>query len=460
MDPFSIIGLAVVATAGLCVKMHESYQQRLHKAAVEEAQRVEKERREARQRYVNQVVRTATQAAAKSRMGAREMAAAHPPEVRRLKELLRSFREDEFKWDAIIAVGDIYRRGAFPRFLPNTRLALELYKIAAMCPDGDIAGTGQLKYIETRTEVLSRLDQAGKPLPAEYGSELIRIAQLRIQGTPTKAFQKPKNKIRSADRIEIGKQTRTAGAADVRRTPAHPGLAGVAVPAAVATVADIPEYMIDAQNVHDHGVVKITGHTLDELHKTYGDDADKMRTKREIAEAIVKCQHLGKGPLADATAVLNTMSSEHNKSLGTSEIDALALVWAKIQSQTPELRENLTETLVKQLASGVEYGHVVCSTGKITRVASVLETLGDGTKARPMWAVRDEIATLANRIRDEHLAKLNEENRTSYNEGKLPNVEEAMKKSFESEVRRIYCEDLGMNWTILAPIVEQLIEGF
>lgn len=452
MDPFSIIGLAVVATAGLCVKMHESYQHRLHVAAVEEARQAEKERREARQRYVNQVVRTATQAVAKSRMGTREMAAAHPPEVRRLKELLRTFREDEFKWDAIIATGDIYRRGAFPRFLPNTRLALELYKVAAMCPDGDIAGTGQLKYIETRTEVLSSADQAGRPLPTEYGTELCRIAQLRIQGTPAKAFQTPKNKVRSSDRIEIGRQTRTAGAADVRR-PAHPGLAGAPEPVVVAATADIPEYMIDAQNVHDHGVVKITNHVLDVLQETVGDNASQTKAKREVAEAIVKCQHLGKGPLADATTVLNSMTASN-------EADALALVWAKIQSQAPELRENLTETLVKQLASGVEYGHVVCPTGKITRVTSVLETLDDGIKARPMWAVRDEIAVIANRIRDEHLAKLNEENRTAYNEGKLPNVEAAMKKAFESEVRQTYCEGLGMNWTILAPVVEQFVEGF
>lgn len=445
MEPISIIGLAAIATASLCVKMHESYQHRLRKAMAEEAAKVIRERRQ----YVDKVIQNANRVVADVRQQQRQKADSHPPEVRRLNELLKGFKEDEFKWDAIIAMGDIYRRGAFPRFLPNDRMALEIYKIAAMCPNGDIAGTGQLKYIETRTESLSALDKAGKPLPTEQGLELCRIARLRIQGTPVGAFQKPKNKVRRAERIEIGRETRVA--------EPHPGLAGLRVAPQPTPAAVVPEYMIDAQNVHDHAVVKITEHNLEQLRKAGSADG---RFMTEISEAIVKHQHLGKGPLADATAVLKSITSEHNKSLGTSEREALGVVWNKIQAQPPELRDNLTETLVKQLASGVEYGHVVCSTGKITRIASVLETLDDCMKAKPTWALRDELATLANTIREKYLGKLNEENRTAYNEGKLPNVEEAMKKEFEQEARRTYCEGLGMNWNIIMPIVEPLMEGF
>lgn len=452
MDPISIIGLAAIATASLCVKMHESYQYRLRKAMAEEAAKATRERLQARRQYVNKVVQNANRVVANVRQQQRQKADSYPPEVRRLNELLKGFKEDEFKWDAIIAMGDIYKRGAFPRFLPNDKMAIEIYKIAAMCPNGDIAGTGQLKYIETRTESLSALDKAGKPLPTEQGLELCRIARLRIQGTPAGAFQKPKNKIRRPDRIEIGRETRVAEA------ERHPGLAGLPVVRQPAPAAVVPEYMIDAQNVHDHAVVKITEHNLEQLRKVGGPAEGRFMI--EISEAIVKHQHLGKGPLADATAVLNSISSEHNKSLGTSEREALGIVWNKIQAQPPELRDNLTETLVKQLASGVEYGHVVCSTGKITRIASVLETLDDSMKAKPTWALRDELAILANRIREKYLGKLSEENRTTYNEGKLPNVEEAMKKEFEQEARRTYCEGLGMNWTIISPIVEPLMEGF
>jgi hypothetical protein len=55
------------------------------------------------------------------------------------------------------------------------------------------------------------------------------------------------------------------------------------------------------------------------------------------------------------------------------------------------------ETLVKQMASGVEDGTLVCSTGKISRLIGTLDGIGrDGhIEARPMWTVRDEIARLA-----------------------------------------------------------------
>jgi hypothetical protein len=70
-----------------------------------------------------------------------------PPEFIKLNNLLHEFLRNTALWDNVIAVGDIYRTGSYPRFKYNKNMAVECYKIAAMCPDNEIAGIAQVKYI-------------------------------------------------------------------------------------------------------------------------------------------------------------------------------------------------------------------------------------------------------------------------------------------------------------------------
>ena len=55
-------------------------------------------------------------------------------------------------------------------------MALECYKIAARCPDGDIAGIAQLKFIETSKDNINKIDNVGDELPNHYGQEICRVA--------------------------------------------------------------------------------------------------------------------------------------------------------------------------------------------------------------------------------------------------------------------------------------------
>ena len=161
---------------------------------------------------------------------------------------------------------------------------------------------------------------------------------------------------------------------------------------------------------------------------------------------------------SDAITVLNSLGSQHNTSVDGSEQEALNLVWRAIQDELH--RDNLIETLVKQLASGVENGVVVCSTGKITRILSVLDTVGDSQKTRPMWVLREEISVIAGRIRQTILEKLGEDVRKAYEDGKQPIVEDAMKRAFREEVKKVYCGGLGLKPEIVEPIIQQFEEGF
>ena len=335
---------------------------------------------------------------------------ATPTELLRLQTLVNTFRDDSNQWELLLAVGDIYRKGAFPRYLPNEELAMRCFKLAAMCPDGQVAGMGQSKYIETYDDPINIIDQAGKKLPVEYGLQICQIAETAIKHTPWSMFQKPR---------EIKKPAPTQ-----EPTQAH-------TPALIA-------FKSDAQNVHDHAITKATLHNLENL---------KDNTKLEDSTQAIKTQinklDLDEKTKSDAIRVIDNLSSTKHSNFDTSEKDTLALVWKKIQTQeSPQLRDNLIETLTKQLASSIEYGHVVCSSGKITRIMGTLDGTLNENAVRPMWAIRDELGNLAAKLRNEY------------------NSEERMRQEFQTQVKKEYIDKLGMSAKIIEPLIDEYILGF
>lgn len=444
MDPFLGLGVAAVATAGFCIKLHNSYIERITREKTEELVA-------ARTAALNNRRVAAARLAAPVRLKQRAGAKEHPPEITRLKNLVKAFDENEFKWDTLIAIADIYRRGAFPRFLPNETLAIRLYKLAATCPDGDVAGTAQVRFIEAREEPIAAADKAGAPLPTEYAEAALRIASLRIQGTPFGAFQKPRVK-----KIAPGIGTGTRVPATITGEPVRRPVAGT------TTIPVGAAYLIDSQNVHDHGVTKTIAGNLDKLVAAVGDAVKGTSTVvQQVREAVLKHPEIDSGVISDALATLSSLTTATNESIGKSETDTLRLVWERIQQEKNDvLRTNLTETLIKQLASAVEHGHVVCSTGKVTRIMSTLETVDDMVAAKPMWAVREEIATLAAKTREDFLAGLSKEHRETYDKGGASQYDDAMRAKFTAAARKLYCGELGMSESIIGPIIEQMAEGF
>ena len=122
------------------------------------------------------------------------------------------------------------------------------------------------------------------------------------------------------------------------------------------------------------------------------------------------------------------------------ETEALQLVWNKINNQTDtNKKSNMIEILAKQLDSGIENGHVVCSSGKISRIIGTLDGIDDEMVAsRPIWAIRDEIATLASKIRD----------------GRYVNPQ----NEFQQQAYKLYINDLNLDINIINPIIEEYSE--
>jgi hypothetical protein len=404
---------------------------------------------------------------------AKKAVAVDPPEVSRLRTLVSKFASQSKAWDVLVAVGDVYRKGAFPRFAPNESMALALYKLAATCPCGDTAGMAQVKYIEARDDSIYAADKKGDALPVSFGDELMRMATDRIKGTPWSAFEKPR-----MQRMVIPERAVVPGQRAVvpGQRAVVPGQRAV-VPGQRAVVPDflrfltdtvttaappvVPErtYVRDSQNVHDHSVVAVTRKNLE----TIGADKAGRADTSAIVTAILENKDMSPTQVSDALAVLEDLGDDTHSGFGVSEKGALAAVWTKIQNEPDDgLKANLVETLGKQLASGVENGHVVCSTGKITRLMGTFDGTGDETlaEAKPLWAVKEELGTLAAKVRDDKVQALDDFQKNAYERGDMPELDELMTTEFTDKATTLYCKELGMKESIVMPIVRMYAEAF
>lgn len=150
----------------------------------------------------------------------------------------------------------------------------------------------------------------------------------------------------------------------------------------------------DSQSAHDHGVVTAVRQTLEILRRN--SITSNFKTAHEDTRNEVE-QHLGRAQLdmsdeeiAKALVVVDSLTPE--------ELEALHLVWTEMKP----MGDNATETLCKQLASAHEKGNIVCSTGKLGRIVTALDGISEShTTAKPMWVLKEELGSLAAKIRDE-----------------------------------------------------------
>lgn len=367
---------------------------------------------------------------------------AKPPEVTRLEALLKEFESDNTRWDALIGIADIYKAGAYPRFVPNIDVAAKIYKIVARCPNGEYAGIAQNKYVEARVDRMDNSDIMGHHLPIAYGLRTCNLAERTIQNLPFNIFEKPRNV-----NVKI-----------ISKQPDDVMLEMIGQPIDIAevevSVSKPPAYFNDNQNVHDHSVTRITEHNINVLR---GDvNYNTMEEEKEsyletIRSAILEATDVEADIKADALDVLDSLTMTKHSKYELSEVDALGLVWNKLNESRNKI--NLIGTLTKQLASGMEHGHVVCSTGKIARLMGTLdgEEIGNMQTVKPIWAVRDEINGLAAKTRDDYEARYGEIH---------DSMKDEMKNSFAESARNTYITTLGMSKDIIEPIIEQTQVGF
>lgn len=341
----------------------------------------------------------------------------NPPEYIKLHKLLNDFKQTQ-SWDNIIAMGDIYKNGSYPRFKNNKQLAMECYKTAARCPDGNIAGVAQLKYIETRNDNINEIDNIGKELPCSFGIEICDLAINIANNTRLSSFNRPKSQIHQPLPLPLP------------LLPVH------TLPLQLNFDQNQLVYRNDTQNVHDHGVTNILKSNIKKLNENKKNDDDNVDDNIiNIIDSIITHPELSESVKANALTVIDNLNStEKHSSYDITEKDALTLVWNKINKNPDNI-----EILAKQLDSGIENGNIVCSTGKIARIIGTLDGIdSDITLSKPLWVIRDEIGTLAGKIMNSNVAN--------------------PKQEFENSVINIYIKDLNMNKSIIQPIIDEYSE--
>ena len=281
---------------------------------------------------------------------------------------------------SVLELGDIYRKGEYPAFAPDLDMALALYHVGSTHPA--TAGLARRKYLEARHDTLSENDVAGAALPRSYGLTKVQKSQT------------------------------------------SPPIVPLVPPPPV-------EVLSDAQNVHDHS---LTSH----VKKALAEAPTGRAAFEEVTRFILEDSDATPEEKADAYAVLESLGTQHHSTLGVSERESLDRMWTVIEN-LPTHKAEAKELLVRQLASGVEHGDIVCSTGKITRIAGALDGLPDREPVtKPMWALREELGTLAARVRDD----------------------EKDAPEFRRLAMEVYVHNLGMSESLIDEMVSEFSSGF
>jgi hypothetical protein len=317
--------------------------------------------------------------------------------------------------------------------------------------DSRIAGLAQSKFVELRTQqTLAFEDTAtnGKQFPPEYGMHMCEAAR-RLQQSQQQLRPKYNNDYHGV-----------FGFMQVHshQSPRH------------YQSDDVGKIRNDGQNVHDHAVVAAMKMNIDSLLKAGGVGHRQNEGDQSVQDDVRAMLFESSVPFTDremddALTVVDSLGHAKHSVQNVSEREVTRMVMDEIHKfpKDSQQRRDAIEALGKQLASGIEHGHVVCSTGKIARIMGTLDVLKTmpGASAviqniettKPMWAVRQELAALATKVR-ERLST------AEYENGNRPDLEMRMKDEFERLAFAEYCDNLGMKRTVLEPIVQTYTEAF
>ncbi len=366
------------------------------------------------------------------------------PEITQIKSLISFFRETQ-AWPVLVDVGDIYARGCFPFYGKDPVTSCNLYQLASRCPDRVVAARAMSRFADARLHPISALDSAGQPFPSGLAKELMRHAEYYVERCPPTVKRAP---VQPRAPTETPSEARTEAPTET--------------PTDRPTETRTEARATDKQNVHDHGVAQATKRNVRDIVL----EEEKNQFDRvELVDSVMlhlRKTNLNKNTLAEAFRVIVSLVPDKIESIGCSQLDVLNATKKTIEGvKDLRLRKNLFERLGHNLASGVERGHVVCSTGKVARIVSTLEGTGIlKSKAVPLDVLRREIETLGSKIRGDVLEEAPSSEAEAYNTSPFSPLSLEMKNRFESEVQAVYVHGLGLSPKVLDPIVALYAKEF
>ena len=388
---------------------------------------------------------------------------------------------DPFSWPGLLALADAYARGSYPHFAPDESIAETLYRECSRAPLPEVAGLAQQRFVELRVHGPPVTDADRHPNAAAIPPDIAEAAQqgAKFASGASQYHLRPKwtdimrRTFRQGAAPREPDQHRTAATATGPLMPT--GLRGIfhatprTLPAANAAVApDADVHRMDTQNVHEHTIARTINRNLASVAASLkaGERIDGKDAVCQATDFLLTSDNWDGTCKADALDVLDSLNDSPNESTGMSQLDALSAVWSAIHRiSCPEKRRRIRETLIDQVKSGKENGNVVCSTGRIARIAGALDGIDEPEigasleSIKPMWVVRQEIANLATRVREE-FAKVDSAGGSDGMDG--ANEDEPCNSAAASAfVRRAhdeYVDKLKFSAAIMDPLINEYAE--
>ena len=213
----------------------------------------------------------------------------------------------------------------------------------------------------------------------------------------------------------------------------------------------------DIQNAHDIGVTNSSRNVIDRLDRDMNLRNGFENARDEFLE-FCTCD--------DARKVLETLSTNNHSKFDKSERDVFEMVWHEIMKVVDsELCDNLKRAFEVNLASAIENGLTVCSTGKIERMLSTLDLLNPDDALRPEWVIREEIGSLISNKLTNCIDEFGDDARIAYNEVNasdeqrllVVSVKDCVLKRVKKECDELYVVNNVLSEEVVKMIIESLM---
>ena len=396
-------------------------------------------------------------------------------EIHKLDTLVEDF-ERTHDWSIAVRIGDMYARGCYPKYSPDDASALKIYTAVSKCPDPEVAAEALSWCVDLRTNPVPEADRRGTPLPTEACDRIVSHIDDFLRKVPLSQYlrrRKSLEPINSKKRLRNNTSNRGPEFSHVEpTTPLDDD------PNITENPVHNDVYKLDTQNVHDHGVSASVRENIKSVVAEYREGCpDAAYDRQEVIEEVMKGLRdtgLGEEDMGDAFRVVVSLVPDKISSVGCSQMDVLHATLSKIKKvPDPVIRNNLMESLGKNLASGIERGHVVCSTGKIGRIITTLEGVDNSSlgspenqsqtqlqKSVPIDVVRNEISTLASKVREDVLSEYSEQQVSDYEKSSDSRLSHEMNTKFRQQVQDTYVTGLHLSEKVLGPIIETYASVF
>ena len=372
-----------------------------------------------------------------------------PKELNDLKILTNDFNNNPSKWINLIKVGEIYTKGSYPILLPNKYLGLECFKIAMKSPDKNIASLGYLKYTENKYNNINDIDQQGKRIPIEYANKICTIAKKNIlqnyynflnTNNIDQIINNNDNIINNNDNYLVEIDLNNDQNNDQNN--------------------DKNNNINDLQNVHDHSVNNIIKSNIELLKKKYNIlELNNEQLHDIFYNKIFEDNGLSEEQRYNIIHVLQNLTNIKHNYFDISELDSLKYIYEYIKNQ--QNPNELLHILFIELANCIENGFIICTTGKISHIVSIMDGLdNDFNSIKPIYIIKNEIQNLAHIIRKNTINNSSQIEVNTYINNINDILYEKMKNEFIKQVNELYCNKLNCNENIINPIIEECILGF